>query len=145
MWLGKDEISIFLLFSAVTPTEDYIQLQTAPAAPLPQNGGFSPKNSPIHGYEGVHEASPPYYNTETFRIPPSKHTDSSNGPSLPPQQLQDKDPSTQPTTITGNYALLYHPWTEVLYYTMNHTVLTYVYEIHVILQKYIIISRIVKL
>ncbi|XP_048778878.1 thyrotroph embryonic factor-like isoform X2 [Ostrea edulis] len=85
---------------AVTPTEDYIQLQTAPAAPLPQNGGFSPKNSPIHGYEGVHEASPPYYNTETFRIPPSKHTDSSNGPSLPPQQLQDKDPSTQPTTIT---------------------------------------------
>ncbi|XP_048778879.1 thyrotroph embryonic factor-like isoform X3 [Ostrea edulis] len=87
---------------AVTPTEDYIQLQTAPAAPLPQNGGFSPKNSPIHGYEGVHEASPPYYNTETFRIPPSKHTDSSNGPSLPPQQLQDKDPSTQPTTITGH-------------------------------------------
>jgi hypothetical protein len=100
----------FSLFSAITPSEDYIQLQTAPApqalSPLPPKVEFSQKSSPVQCYEGVRKASPPYYNNKAHRISPPihhEHSDSSNGSSLSPQHLQDKETPTQPTTITGDY------------------------------------------
>ncbi|XP_061164213.1 thyrotroph embryonic factor-like [Saccostrea echinata] len=83
---------------AVSPTEDFIQLQTTVPkvpSPLPPKRSVSPKASPR--FEGLHEPSPPYYNNEVLRSPtsPYKSTENSLGQNIPHQQPQDKDPTPQ--------------------------------------------------
>ena len=105
------------LLLAVSPPENYIQLQTAPTSQalspgLPPKGAVDPKPTPRQVYEDVHETSAPssYYGNEALRSPssPYKSTENSSGPNISSQLSNDncEDHPAQPG-ISGIYCKLF--------------------------------------